>query len=219
MYGGPEVIQIPRNYGKVKFSRIEIKHILISVTVLTLIFALFFYPDVEVRADMGFVGSFLLTLGVAATAVVLGFLLHELGHKFMAQRYGAWAEFRMFPIGLLIGVVFSFLGVLLAMPGAVYIQGQITRRQYGQVSLAGPATNLVIGAVFLIVWLVVPLGTLLAFCIYLLALINIFLGGFNLIPLPPFDGEKIARWSIPVYLITVISAGVMLMVLWGIIKI
>jgi Zn-dependent protease len=34
----------------------------------------------------------------------------------------------------------------------------------------------------------------------MLAYINVFLGLFNMIPVLPFDGSKIVRWNIPIYI-------------------
>src|SRR5438034_2549449 len=46
---------------------------------------------------------FLLSMIVIGT----GFLGHELAHKFTAQRYGAWAEFRLWTIGAIMTLVFA----------------------------------------------------------------------------------------------------------------
>ena len=48
---------------------------------------------------------------ISLVAVSTGFLMHELMHKFVAQRYGAWAEFRVFPLGLMMAILFSFFGL------------------------------------------------------------------------------------------------------------
>src|SRR5207249_10746958 len=45
---------------------------------------------------------FLLTLLIIGTS----FLGHELAHKFTAQRYGAWAEFKLWTVGALMSLVF-----------------------------------------------------------------------------------------------------------------
>jgi Zn-dependent protease len=161
-----------------------------------------------------------LTLGVSAFVVLAGFLLHELGHKFVAQRYGAWAEFRMYPLGLVMAVLMSFLGFLFAAPGAVYIAGRVTKKQNGLISLAGPIVNLAIGGIFLAAWLVFPIGgTATGYVIQLIAVMSLFLGGFNLIPIPPLDGYKIATWNIPVYIGVVAATGFCLLLAWGYITI
>jgi Zn-dependent protease len=211
-------VYIPEGYGKIRFSRVEIKHILIGVAALTLAFTIVLNQDLATALKQSYNATLPLTLGVAAFVVLAGFLLHELGHKFVAQRYGAWAEFRMFPMGLLLAVMMSFFGFLFAAPGAVYIAGRVTKKQNGLISLAGPIVNLAIGGIFLTAWLFFPFGAT-GMVLNLIAVMSLFLCGFNLIPMPPLDGYKIATWNIPVYVAMVAGTGVSLMLGWGMIKI
>ena len=220
MYPEYNTVHIPEGYGKIRFSRTEIKHILIGVTALTMAFTIVLNPDLAFKLRMSYMATIPLTLGVAAFVVLAGFLLHELGHKFVAQRYGAWAEFRMYPLGLVMAVMMSFFGFLFAAPGAVYIAGRVTKRQNGLISMAGPIVNLAIGGIFLAAWLIFPIGgTATGYVIQLIAVMSLFLGGFNLIPIPPLDGYKIAIWNIPVYVAMVAATGVCLLLGWGIISI
>ena len=98
------------------------------------------------------------------------FLLHEMGHKYAAQRYGAWAEYRMFPMGLGLCLLMSFFGFLFAAPGAVMIAGYIDNKRNGVISMAGPIVNLVLGALFILA-LFFTTGRLHAI-VYLLAHFN-----------------------------------------------
>jgi Zn-dependent protease len=219
MYPEYNTVYVPEGYGKIRFSRTEINHILIGVAALTLAFTIVLNPGLA--HDLHFKNAndaIPLTLGVSAFVVLAGFLLHELGHKFVAQRYGAWAEFRVYPLGLMLAVIMSFLGVLFAAPGAVYIAGRVTKKQNGLISLAGPIVNLAIGGIFLIASLMLPLGdtrTVLS----LIAVMSLFLAGFNLIPIPPLDGYKVAIWNIPVYIAMVAATGFGLLLGWGMISI
>jgi Zn-dependent protease len=155
---------------------------------------------------------------VAAAAVVTGFLLHELMHKVVAQRYGAWAEFRLYPLGLVLALTFSLFGFVFAAPGAVYIQGRLTPKQNGLVSLAGPLTNVGVGSVFLVATFLVPGAGLLTYALGVVATINMFLGLFNLLPIPPLDGSKVLAWNIPVYILMLGVTGFLLLISWGFIS-
>ncbi|HEY3419332.1 MAG TPA: hypothetical protein VGK23_02125 [Methanomassiliicoccales archaeon] len=212
MFPEYNTVYIPQGYGKIRFSRVEITHILIGVAALTLAFTVYLYAGLASSLSLPVI------VGVSALVVLAGFLFHELGHKFVAQRYGAWAEFRMYPLGLLLAVVMSFMGVLFAAPGAVYISGRVTKKQNGLISLAGPIVNLAIGGIFLAAWLVYPFGST-GLILNLVAIMSLFLGGFNLIPIPPLDGYKIAVWSIPVYVTMVALTGVSLLLVMGFITI
>jgi len=213
-YNGATIIRVPKNYGKVSFSKQETKEIVISVLAMTAIFTILFYTTVDSWDGLSAFDAVLVTIGISAIAVVLGFLIHELGHKVVAQKYGAWAEFRMYPMGFVLGFITALFGFLLVAPGAVYIQGQVTRKQYGKISLAGPMTNIVIGGIFLALWLVTGSDGVLGLSLQLLAVLSLFLAVFNLLPIPPLDGFKVVRWSVPVYLITGAIAVFLLMIGW-----
>ena len=152
-------------------------------------------------------------IGVSFLAVVTGFMLHELAHKLVAESDGAWAEFRANPLGLLLAIIVSFFGFVFAAPGATYIQGNISKEQNGQISLAGPATNIVLGLVFAGLALLGGTGPL-AFALAWVASVNFLLAAFNLLPIPPLDGSKVAKWSIPVYLVSFGVAVVLAGLVW-----
>ena len=80
----------------------------------------------------------------------MAFLLHELGHKLVAQKYGCQAEFRSFDQMLILAVIMSFFGFILAAPGAVLIQGRVSRKQNGIISATGPGVNLSLAVMFFI---------------------------------------------------------------------
>ena len=104
------------------FSRIEITHIIISMIVLTFAFAIAF-PKSTVISGGFKLEDFPYHLLLSFLGIATAFFFHEISHKFMAQRYGLWAEYRMFPSGLLLSLILSFTGFVFAAPGAVMFQG------------------------------------------------------------------------------------------------
>lgn len=198
----------------VRFSPTEVRHILLALGVLILAFAL-----VLARGRGPFLEAFLRGLLLAAIAVPAAFLLHELGHKVVAQGHGHWAEFRAWNTGLLLAVVTAFLGFLFAAPGAVRIAGPVTPRENGRISAAGPLVNLVIGAGFLGLWfvlrlsgLVISLGGLMSLSGLAagVAYISLILGVFNMIPVAVLDGRKILQWDVRFYLLLLAPLGALL---------
>ena len=192
--------EAPRQ-GKV-FSGIEVRDIIVAWLALGLAFALSYVSRSSVFGVGGLnldgLGYYFL---VALVTVGPGFVFHELSHKFVAQRYGFWAEYRMWPMGLVLALLTSLIGFIFAAPGATYISGMnISKEENGVISLAGPLTNVLIAVLFLPFALLgsgewVFLGS---FGVY----INIFLALFNMLPLGPLDGSKVFRWNLPVWLVT-----------------
>jgi len=135
---------------------------------------------------------------MSIVAVSAGFILHEIGHRFVARRYGCFAEYNMWPAGLAIALAFSFFGFVFAAPGAVMIRPgvdqwgrtTITREKTGKISVTGPAMNILLAIVFLILNTAHP-----ALLFILGARINTWLAVFNLIPFGPLDGFKIFQWD------------------------
>lgn len=155
---------------------------------------------------------FPLMLSISLGTVGLGFILHELAHKFAANHYGYWAEFRLWPWGLMMALTFAFISggtFIFAAPGATYIVPRssgvsltISKRHDAFISLAGPFTNLALAGIFF------SLGGLdeLLGSAWLMSLqqigyqTNLWLAAFNLIPIGGMDGQKIISWGLPVWL-------------------
>jgi Zn-dependent protease len=158
-------------------------------------------------AGFSFSFGFLFAVAIAAITVGVGFLCHEMAHKFVAQRYGCVAEFRAFDMLLLLSVVTAFFGFIFAAPGAVMIAGHVTRKENGLISVVGPWTNLVIALVFLGLWQVLPgLGLVWGYGFQ----INTWLALFNMIPFWIFDGSKVFAWNPWVWGATVaVTVGLM----------
>jgi Zn-dependent protease len=148
---------------------------------------------------------------VAVGAVLifaLAFLLHELAHKFMAQRLGFWAEYRLNNVGLMITLFSFFSPFKLVAPGAVMIAGLMYGDDYGKISLSGPVTNIAQAVIFLALVLTNP-NEFVVFLARLGVMINSSLALFNLLPFGVFDGVKIMRWDWRAWLITAATAGVL----------
>ena len=174
-----------------RFSRTEISHLLRAWVCISLAFAVF-------ESGLHFDSTFLIILAITAVTAGVGFLAHELMHKFVAQRYGCWAEFRANNRMLLLMLVFS-PRVIFAAPGGVLISGHITARTNGIISLAGPVTNLALGCAFAAVTLVLP-SALQPLSAYGMD-INFWLFFFNMLPFPGIDGSKVWKWNKAAYII------------------
>ena len=145
---------------------------------------------------------------ISLIAVGLGFILHELGHKFLAQKYGYQAEFKSFNLMLILGIFMSFLGFIFIAPGAVVIKGLKSIKENGKISLAGPIMNFFLALIFIALFYSNILTELSKYG----AFINSWIGLFNLIPFGNIDGSKIIKWNRPVYFSTLILGLILLAV-------
>lgn len=189
-----------------RFSDTEITQLLKAWAAISFAFAISLGG---LGADFGW--SFLM----AGLTVGIAFLLHELAHKFMAQKYGCWAEFRSFDLGLVLAIGMALLtngGFIFAAPGAVMISGLVTTEENGKIAAIGPVTNIVLAILFFVIGnLAVANGLslwLVKFASYGFA-VNSWLAVFNLIPLGPLDGVKVMNWSRPIWLLLLGIAGFM----------
>lgn len=180
-----------------------------------------------------FLEIFLVTLVIIGT----GFLGHELAHKFTAQRYGAWAEFKLWTIGAIMALVFAAIppgNVVFAAPGAVYIASRASyigdamdRKTNAIISLVGPFVNLAAAALSGLIFTLLFFARIgmtingivgsygLSFNPLIWAIqINLWLGSFNMIPFFILDGQKVLTWNRAVWIAVTIPLWVATAAAW-----
>ena len=123
----------------------------------------------------------------------------------MAQKYGLWAEYRMFPHGLIFAMTLAiFTGFVFAAPGAVMFRGDAREFETGKIAAAGPLANIIISTLTLPLYLFVLYEISLGQIIGFVCLINAVLATFNLLPFGPLDGAKIIRWNGTIWIMLLI---------------
>jgi Zn-dependent protease len=206
-----------------RISRAEMIDLAISLVALIIAFSI-----LGERKVPGLEVIFISAIGAGS-----GFLLHELAHKFVAQKYGYWAEYRANRGGLIFMIVTAFMGILFAAPGAVWFRKvgdgsqtqtahpygyeaepqQLKKEQREQlwIALAGPLTNIALAVLFVLILISGILTSNLGYgAAYYAIFINLTLAAFNLLPFGPLDGAKVfaasrAIWAI-VAVPTIIAA-------------
>ena len=170
------------------------------------------------------ISQVLSSLAVAAVPALLGIILHEVAHGWVAFRCGdPTAKFmgrltlnplpHIDPMGLLAFVLTSLSGSFIfgwAKPVPVnprYFRNPA--KDMMLVALAGPLTNFLLATFFgLLLWAVIhifPPQQWMNSSSYVFALktiqtgviINFGLGWLNLIPIPPLDGSKVVAYFLP----------------------
>lgn len=195
-----------------RISRREEFDLFIAWIAISLAFAIIFLREIG-RADPVIALTF---LSLSLFTVGIGFILHEMAHKFTAIKYGFWAEFRKDNIMLVVAVALAALvGVVFAAPGATIIYDTtgrgISREQNGKISAAGPVVNLL---------LCIPFAGLLIYSgggqslngniITMMGMIgfqvNAMIAAFNMLPVSVLDGKKVLAWNMGVFLVLIITA-------------
>jgi len=181
------------------FSKTELKHLAIGAL---LVMGVGFSYFLSIPTN-------LLNLAILSIAFTLSFLLHELAHKFSAQYYNLWAEFRLTMQGALITLISIFLPFKLISPGAVMLVGSGTRETVGKTAISGPITNIVISTLCIII------GVFSQYLFLIVAFINALLAVFNLIPFGVLDGLKVFRWNKIIWAITFAAAVILIAYTYG----
>jgi len=197
-----------------RITRREEADLFIAWIAISFAFAIIFLRDMG-RASplvaLTFLGISLLTVGV-------GFILHEMAHKFVAIRYGYWAEFRKDNIMLVVAVALAALvGVVFAAPGATVIYSNsadgrgISREENGKISASGPLVNLVLCIPFAVLLLLggqgSSMGSNIIATIGMIGLqVNAMIAAFNMLPVSVLDGKKVWSWNKPVFIVMILAA-------------
>lgn len=142
--------------------------------------------------------------------LVLGFVLHELAHGYVAYSLGdpsprSLGRLSLNPVRHIDPVGFLLLltvGFGWAKPVQVNpMNFADPRRGMALVAAAGPLVNLLLALLSLIVLQVAPIAeaSVLGRMLWGGAWINVSLGVFNLLPLPPLDGSKVLGGILPAF--------------------
>jgi Zn-dependent protease len=176
---------------------------------ITLAFSLVFLGGVTSGIS---IPGFAFIFAISAVTVGVGFILHELAHKFTAMHYGYWAEFRKDNLMLLVAVAMAALvGFVFAAPGATVIYGSnLSKRENGWISASGAITNLLLAIPFVALALIG--GGLLSVIGAMGWKVNAMLAAFNMLPVGPLDGRKVLTWSPGAFLLLIgVAFGVLVL--------
>jgi len=159
-----------------------------------------------------------LTLGLISLVIlVFSAILHEVAHGYVADRFGdptarLLGRLTLNPIPHVDPMMSILLPLVLIFTGSPVIFGAAKpvpvdpfnlrnpKKDMALVSLAGPATNFLIAAVaalFLKLGVTFIHNPLIFEAIFTIVKLNLLLGIFNLIPIPPLDGSKVVALFLP----------------------
>src|SRR3989344_1636755 len=154
---------------------------------------------------------------IALVILVFSAVFHEVAHGWVADRLGdptarLLGRLTLNPIPHIDPLMSVLLALVLILSGSPIIFGAAKpvpvdpfnlrdgRRDMALVSLAGPITNFLIAAIaaFLLKFVIISLGSpFLSEFVFRVVQLNLLLGIFNLIPIPPLDGSKVFALFLP----------------------
>ncbi|WTY80248.1 M50 family metallopeptidase [Micromonospora sp. NBC_01405] len=151
-----------------------------SMLLLTLLVTVMYAEFARSQLDLSQLGGYLIGFGFVVS--LLGsVLLHELGHALTARHYGIGVR----------GITLELLGGYTEMD-----RDAPSPRVDLLVSLAGPAVSAVLGAAAVAATLALPDGTLANQLAFQLAVSNVIVAVFNLLPGLPLDGGRALRAAV-----------------------
>lgn len=162
----------------------------------------------------------LLALILSIPGVIIAMTFHEFAHAWMADRLGDDTPRRqgrltlnpfkhMEPIGML---MLLFAGFGWGRPVEInpnnFNRTITIRKGNALVALAGPVMNLILALIFSIIYALIlafggvdfmfsEVGDIITTIVEYIIFMNVGLGVFNLIPLPPLDGSKVLVAILP----------------------
>lgn len=144
------------------------------VTILNQVFGL----GIDAEPLIGGARPWLVGL-LAALGLFVGVLLHELGHSVVAMYYD-----------------YDIKSITLWLLGGVAQPAELPRNWWHEfwIAIVGPIVSVVIGITCYLLALLVPAGmNVTLFVLTYLAVLNVALAGFNMLPAFPLDGGRVLR--------------------------
>ena len=147
-----------------------------SAFVLALLFGFAVLVDLE-TSELGSSDTNWIIASIAGIAVLGSVFVHELSHSVVAVREGLHVrEIRLFMFG-----------------GYSVIDGRPSARTEAVVSVAGPVVSVLLGGVLWLVSMTLGDASPVGRAVYGVALANVAIGLFNLLPGFPLDGGRVLR--------------------------
>nr|WP_234581944.1 site-2 protease family protein [Micromonospora sp. MH99] len=155
-------------------------HLNASMLLLAVLVAVLYAEFARRQLDLPQVSGYLIGFGFVVS--LLGsVLLHELGHALTARRYGIGVR----------GITLELLGGYTEME-----RDAPTPKVDLLVSLAGPAVSAVLGVLAVAATVALPQGTVAHQLAFQLALSNVIVALFNILPGLPLDGGRALRAAV-----------------------
>ena len=146
---------------------------------------------------------------IALVILIFSAIFHEVAHGFVAEKFGdptarLAGRLTLDPRKHIDPLMSIILPLVLILSGSPVIFGAAKpvpidpfnlkegRKDVALVSLAGPLTNILLAVAASLIFKIIPIDIFV-----IVVQINLLLAIFNLLPIPPLDGSKIAALLLP----------------------
>lgn len=194
-----------------KLEKSELWHILVAFSLLFImvyhsyinimgITALYYYIKLDI-----FIGISAIFLEPLPIALIFSFsfVVHEMAHLQTGKHFEFQSRFCLTTVGIKTTIRSALIGIPIALPGAavsVGVDPDDDKDKMGAIKIAGPASNFILGLLFIIVSLLLPVSlSTLKMILLQGGSLNCVLGTFNMFPGEfkgfALDGKYIKKWK------------------------
>ena len=155
-------------------------------------------------AIAGAITGILNVVPIVFVTVVVTEVVYWLTMEVVAKSMGIWSEYRVWPIGIVMLLVFSlaFRSPFCVAGRSKFQCAKPTKKSFGLISLSGPVACLLLGGIF---------AMLLNFGYEQLGSLGVMVcmtkATFDLIPTPPMNGKEIFDWTKIIWLMLILPSA------------